>query len=91
MRGLRRRALTAAERMAIEKLAHSRTAPHRTGAAGRACAHRLAGAPGPDGVGDRGGATADGPHGAARDWIKRFNAQGLAGLEDRPRAARPPT
>src|SRR5687767_13579596 len=26
-----------------------------------------------------------------RAWIKRFNAQGLAGLEDQPRAGRPPT
>ena len=27
----------------------------------------------------------------ARQWVKRFNAEGLAGLEDRPRAGRPPT
>ena len=26
-----------------------------------------------------------------RTWLKRFNAEGLAGLEDRPRAGRPPT
>ena len=26
-----------------------------------------------------------------RDWIKRFNAQGLAGSADQPRAGRPPT
>jgi transposase len=26
-----------------------------------------------------------------RDWIKRFNTRGVAGLEDRPRAGRPPT
>ena len=26
-----------------------------------------------------------------RDWIKRFNTQGLAGLADQPRAGRPPT
>src|SRR5688572_4601825 len=26
-----------------------------------------------------------------RQWIKRFNAAGLAGLEDRPRAGRPAT
>ncbi len=26
-----------------------------------------------------------------RDWVKRFNAQGLAGLEDQPRAGRLPT
>ena len=26
-----------------------------------------------------------------REWIKRFNAEGLPGLEDRPRSGRPPT
>jgi len=26
-----------------------------------------------------------------RLWVKRFNAHGLAGLQDRPRAGRPPT
>ena len=26
-----------------------------------------------------------------REWIKRFNTQGLAGLADQPRAGRPPT
>ena len=26
-----------------------------------------------------------------RDWIKRFNAEGLAGLDDRPRSGKPPT
>src|ERR671932_937836 len=26
-----------------------------------------------------------------RVWIKRFNAQGLAGLQDAPRSGRPPT
>jgi transposase len=26
-----------------------------------------------------------------RDWIKRFNAAGLAGLEDLPRSGKPPT
>lgn len=25
------------------------------------------------------------------DWVKRFNAEGLAGLEDKPKAGRPPT
>lgn len=27
----------------------------------------------------------------ARDWIARFNAQGMAGLDDRPRSGKPPT
>lgn len=26
-----------------------------------------------------------------RDWLKRFNAGGLAGLDDRPRSGKPPT
>ena len=25
------------------------------------------------------------------DWVKRFNAEGIAGLEDKPKAGRPPT
>jgi transposase len=29
--------------------------------------------------------------GVARLWLKRFNAEGVAGLEDRPRAGRPAT
>ncbi|WP_418157959.1 helix-turn-helix domain-containing protein [Benzoatithermus flavus] len=52
--------------------------------------HRLAGEPGPDGAGDRGGAPPDGLHGA-RLWNKRFSTCGSAGLEDRPRAGRRPT
>ena len=86
MRRLRLRALSEAERTAVEKLAHSRTAPARQVERARivwqasqdqmapaiAAALRLT-AP------------------TVRAWVKRFNAQGLAGLEDQPRAGRPPT
>ena len=86
MRRLRLRALSEAERTAVEKLAHSRTAPARQVERARivwqasqdqmapaiAAALRLT-AP------------------TVRDWVKRFNAQGLAGLKDQPRAGRPPT
>ena len=83
MRRLRLRALSEAERTAVEKLAHSRTAPARQVERARivwqasqdqmvpaiAAALRLT-AP------------------TVRDWVKRFNAQGLAGLEDQPRVGR---
>ena len=86
MRRLRLRALSEAERTAVEKLAHSRTAPARQVERARivwqasqdqmapaiAAALRLT-AP------------------TVRAWVKRFNAQGLAGLEDQPGAGRPPT
>ena len=86
MRRLRLRALTEAERMAIEKLAHSRTAPARQVERARIVWQASQGRMAP--------AIAAELHLTAytvRDWIKRFNRCGVAGLEDRPRAGRPPT
>ena len=80
------RALTADEAAALERLAHSRTAPTRAveraqivwQAHGGALAGEIAATCGVD------------PE-TVRRWIKRFNAEGLAGLEDRPRSGCPPT
>ena len=80
------RPLTPEERQALEQLAASRTAQARLVERARILL-----------------AIADGrrPVQVARDldvckptvytWIHRFNDRGLAGLEDRPRAGRPPT
>lgn len=83
---LKLKKLTAAEQAAIEKFAHSRTAPARE--VERARLILLAG------KGKRVPVIA---HDLAltettvRTWLKRFNAAGLAGLQDRPRAGRPVT
>jgi transposase len=83
---LRLRELTAEERSAIDQLAHARTAPARRVERARiiADASRGEGAPA---IAERLRLDAD----TVRGWIKRVNAAGLAGLEDRPRAGRPPT
>ena len=83
---VRVRELTDEERATVERLASSRTAPARS--VERAQIIRLA---------------AEG-HAApqiaehlrrnpqtVRDWIKRFNAEGPAGLDDLPRSGKPPT
>jgi transposase len=78
--------LTAAEQAAIEKLAHSRTAPARE--VERASLILLA---------DRGkrvpaiAQELDLTETTVRTWLKRFNEAGLDGLQDRPRAGRPVT
>ena len=83
---IRVRELTDEERAAVERLAASRTAPARK--VERAQIIQLASQ----------GRTA--PQVAAhlrlnaqtvRDWLKRFNADGLPGLDDRPRPGKPPT
>lgn len=83
---IRVRKLTEAERSQIERLASSRTAPAR--AVERAQIIRLAaeGRAAPE-IGQRLGLNAQ----TARDWITRFNSEGLAGLDDRPRPGKPPT
>src|SRR5919107_3989936 len=83
---LRLRELTAEERSAVDRLAHSRTAPARRVERARIIwsAGQGAGAPA---IAEQLRLTAD----TVRGWIRRFNAASLAGLEDRPRAGRPPT
>lgn len=83
---IRVRELTEQERTQIERLASSRTAPAR--AVERAQIVRLAaaGKAAPE-IGQRLGLNPQ----TARDWIVRFNAEGLPGLDDRPRSGKPPT
>ena len=83
---LRLRELTAAERVALDKLAHARTAPARRVERARISWYASQGQSAPA-IAAQLRLDAD----TARGWIRRFNAEGLAGLEDRPRAGRPPT
>jgi transposase len=86
MRRLRLRALTEAERTAIEKLAHSRTAPARQVERARIVWQASQGQIAPA-IAAELHLTAE----TVRDRVKRFNTRGLPGPEDRPRAGRPPT
>lgn len=80
------RGLTEDEVREIARLARSRTAPARL--VQRAKIVALArGGQCVTGVGARLGVH----HRTVRLWVRRFNAQGLGGLADRPRAGRPPT
>ena len=80
------RTLTDDERTAVERLAHSRTAAARQVERAQIIwqAHQ----------GHAVAAVADhlrlNPQ-TVRDWLKRFNAEGLPGLDDRPRSGKPPT
>jgi transposase len=80
------RPLAAGETAALRRLAGSRTAPARTVERARICwlAHQGHSVPAV--------AVAVGVCAAtARAWIKRFNADGVAGLGDARRGGRPPT
>ncbi len=83
---IRVRSLTDAELTTIERLAASRTAPARQVERAQIVwqAHQ----------GNSVKAVAEhlrlNPQ-TVRDWLKRFNAEGLPGLEDRPRSGKPPT
>ena len=83
---LRIRELTANEREAVQRLANSRTEPARSVERARIVwyAHQ----------GRRVTAIAqllNISKATVRFWLKRFNAQGVAGLADEPRAGRPAT
>lgn len=80
------RAVTADEAETLERLARSRTAPARTVERAQIVwqAHQGARVPVIAGRLDIGEAT-------VRRWLRRFNACGLAGLADAPRAGRPAT
>ena len=86
MRRLWLRDLSEEERAAIERLAHSRTAPARQVERARIIRRASQGEMAPA-IAAALGLTAY----TVRDWIKRFNAHGLAGLADQPRAGRPAT
>lgn len=83
---LRLREMTEEESESIKRLAHSRTEPARR--VERARIIRLAS------QGERVPIIAKQLHmleSTVRLWLKRFNEQGLAGLEDLPRPGAPPT
>ncbi len=80
------RDLTTEERAAVERLAHSRTAAARLVERARVVLAAL--------EGERVSAIAGRFHVTAATvylWLHRFNARGLAGLQDKPRNGRPPT
>jgi transposase len=83
---IRVRTLTDEERRTIENLAHSRTATVRQVERAKiiflaAQGRRVAAIAHQVGMHEQ----------TVRDWIKRFNVQGLTGLQDRPRPGKPPT
>jgi len=83
---LQLRVVTEDERQAIKRLAHSRTAPARTVERARVVAAALEGAAVEEIAVRLGLARA-----TVYLWLHRFEARGLAGLEDAPREGRPPT
>jgi transposase len=83
---LRLRHLTAEERIAVEKLAHSRTAPARSVERARVIWHASRGEP------SSAIAAALRLHAeTVRRRIRRFNTEGLVALEDQRRSGRPAT
>ncbi len=88
MRGppVRLRALTAEERSAVETLARSRTAPARRVERARVVLRAGRGET-PPGVAEALGLSAE----TVRRRIRRFNAEGLAALDDHHRSGRPAT
>ncbi len=80
------RALTPEERHALEQLAHSRTAPARLVERARILL-AAAGGQGPSAIATQVNVCRENVY----TWIHRFNEQGLAGLDDRPRSGRPHT
>jgi transposase len=83
---LRLREVTEEERAKLARLVRATTAPVRLVERARIIVLALEGLTAPQvaarvGVGEA----------TARQWFKRFNAAGLAGLEDAPRSGRPPT
>jgi transposase len=86
MQPLEVRALADDERLALERLVHSRTAAARAVERARIVWQAHGGAT----AGEVATARSVDPE-TVRRWLKRFNAHGLPGLEDRPRRGRPPT
>jgi transposase len=80
------RPLTDEETRAIDRLAHSRTEPARAVERAQIVWHARGGARVPTVARALGVCEA-----TIRLWLGRFNAHGLAGLADAPRAGRPPT
>ena len=80
------RSLTQEERATLERLAHSRTAPTRQVERAQIIWHAAQGLTIP-----RIAAQLRLHSQTARDWVKRFNQNGLPGLDDLPRPGKPPT
>jgi transposase len=83
---IRVRTLTDQERRTIEGLAHSRTAPARQVERAKILWLSFQGLRVPT-IAQRVSVHEQ----TVRDWLKRFNAAGMAGLQDRPRPGKPPT
>ena len=83
---IRVRELTGEERAKVERLARSRAAPARLVGRARIIELAVEGQTAPA-IARRLGIAEP----AVRLWLRRFNAGGLAGLEDAPRSGRPPT
>ncbi len=83
---LRVRDVTEDERAKLERVVRAKTAPVRLAERVRLVLLALDGLTAPQ-VAAQAGVGAQ----TARQWITRFNAAGLAGLEDAPRAGRPRT
>jgi len=83
---LRVRTLTEKETLGIQRLSRSRTAAAWTVERARIIASAAEGTSVPVVAAALGVSTE-----AVRRWLKRFNAHGLAGLEDAARSGRPPT
>lgn len=83
---LRLRDVTEDERAKLERVVRAKTAPVRLAERARIVLAALAGLTAPQ-IGARAGVG----EATARQWIRRFNDGGLAGLEDAPRAGRPAT
>lgn len=83
---LKLRIVTDDEQSAIERLAHSRTASARAVERARVIMQASTGARVPV-IAQRLNLAAK----TIRRWLKRFNARGLAGLNDQPRSGRPTT
>lgn len=86
MRRVGLRELTDEERAGLERLAHSRTAQARLVERARMIWYASQGENAPR-IAQRMQVRAF----TVREWIKRFNAEGQSGLEDRPRSGRPAT
>ena len=83
---IRLREVTDEERASIERLASSRTAPARQVERAQIIHLASQGHAAPQ-IAER---LRLNPQ-TVRDWLKRFNAEGLDGLDDRPRSGKPPT
>src|SRR5918997_2315531 len=83
---IRLRELSSEEQKMIERLAHSRTAEARLVERAQMVWHASQGFSVPAIARELGL-----HHQTVRDWLKRFNAHGLEGLQDLPRGGRPAT